>query len=185
MLKQVDPWNKMLQKGIILWRHCRVQDGKITLQEVNFDRTEKGSFLGRISLTGNAGMWEPEVLSNRVDENRFTRGIAVFVATLPPKDWTHLVISGVSKPFNQPGKPTQGGCVFADIANPYELEDYQYFRERLHEAKLEDVDADIDKAIAISAEIWPDGIAKDTQRLVVQPAWVDDAHFHYEILCTK
>lgn len=187
ILKTNDPWSNMLQKGTILWRHCSFQDGKVVVRDVNFEPTEKRgkvsqvSYIGRIVLA-SAGMWEPEVWSNRLDENTPTRGIAVFLQELPPANWTHLVIAGVSKPFGFPGRPTQGGCVFASVVNPYDLSQYRDFRLRMYEAHTDELRADIDRAVEISEEIWPNGVKSGDSRLIVQKAWVDDAYFRFHLI---
>jgi len=182
-LTDTDPWSVLLQKGTILWRNCGfslTQDGyEVIPHDVIFDPTEQNSFLGRISMVGTTGLWEPEVLSNRVDDKHYTRGIAVFTSEIPPKHWTHLIISGTSRIFNDPGRPEKGGCVFARVGMPYDMEDYKKFRLRMFEAQRLELNATIERAAEISSSIWAGASKQGDSRLIVQPGWADGVHFRY------
>jgi hypothetical protein len=181
ILTHNDSWSNMLKKDVVLWRSCSVRNGKVVPNEVQFEPTEKGSFIARIVMC-SPGIWEPEVCSNRIDKDHYTKGIALFVSEIPPPNWTHLVIAGVSKPFGLPGKPTNGGCVFAKVAIPLEKEDYEYFRSRLYEAFTENLNASLGDAIELSNGIWPDGIQDGERRLVVQKAWKNDSFYCYDVI---
>jgi hypothetical protein len=182
-LSRKDPWGNMLKKGIVLWRHCSLEEGKIVPSKVSFQRTEKGTFIGRIVLCGGVGIWEPEVQGNKLDKVKFASGIAVFMQEVPPAHWTHLIIDGISNPFTLGGQPEKGGCVFAKMAIPFDMQEYIDFRTRMLDAQTAP-DANIACAIDISSAIWPNQAVPTTlhshgTRLVVQRAWTNDAHFRY------
>lgn len=182
VLTETDPWANMLQKGMILWRNCSIiasAGHDVEVNNVVFDPTDRGSYLARICLCQATGMWEPEVLSNKADDVHYNRGIAVFVQDVPPAHWTHLVITGVSKRFTQPGRPEQGGCVFARVAMPLEMDDYAKFRARMFDAMRAELNATIDRAAEISNDVWPSGSKPGDVRLVVQPAWTEGAYYNY------
>ncbi len=186
-LTESDPWSKLFQKGAILWRSCSI--GRTTLgdyfatpNEVTFDITPKNSYLGRIAICGATGLWEPEVLSNKIDDKHFTRGVAVFVNEIPPKHWTHLTITGVSKIFHEKGKPERGGCVFAKVEMPYEMECYKNFRLSMFHAQTPELNADIERAVEISDTTWVTCSKVGDTRMIVKPAWVDGVHFHFSTI---
>lgn len=181
VLTNTDPWSKMLTPGVVLWRNCGISlvGGMPTakVSEVEFEDTEQGSFIARVQLTGAAGMWEPEVLSNRKGEH-FTRGIAMFLQELPPPNWTHLLVSGVSLAFNEPGRPEHGGCIFGQVVVPVDMDSYLDFRVRLFQAYRQAIRAAADQAADVSDGVWPDGIDHCT-RLIIQNAWQRTTIFHY------
>lgn len=180
-----DPWSKMLRKGIILWRPCSfsVKEEKCDVGDVVFEPTDRNSYIVRLALTNN-GIWEPQIMSQR-NGDFYEPGIVVFVDEIPPANWTHLVVSGVSKPFEKPGKPERGGCLFAKIGKPYELQDYVDFRLAMFRSLHKEQSAPISRAIEISNENWIGGkwagkIANGQEsRLILQKAWTDSAHYNY------
>jgi hypothetical protein len=179
-----EPWAHMLQRGVILWRKCSFSTADdspiIRTEDIKFEMTRTGSYFARIELCG-MGMWEPEIVSNK-NGDIFSRGIGLFVNSLPPENWTHLVIAGVSKAFQTGGKPKNGGCVFANVAIPYEQDDYIDFRFRMYRAHREGMNAAIEQAMIISNQCWPANAKQDERRLIVMPAWMEDCHYKYGVI---
>ena len=180
-LLHTDAWEKMLQKGVILWRHCSFPDGEVVLEDVLFEPTKRSNFVAKLRLS-TGFIWEPEVLPKMIDNRSYTRGIVLFVDIMPPARWTHLILSGVSNTFTRPGKQEMGGYLFAKMTIPLAQDDYLDFRQRMHDAVNHELNADFDRAVEISKNIWPKGARAGEDRLVLQKAWSEVAVYNYERL---
>jgi hypothetical protein len=188
-----DAWSKMLRKGIALWRPCSFSlndDGcEVSVNDVVFEptpdeRTGRTSYLVRLNLD-STDFWEPQIISKRNNRNYLERGIVVFADEIPPPNWTHLVLSGTSIPFTKAGKPERGGCLFARVGQPYDMQDYVTFRKTMFETLSREQSSDIERAIEVSNENWIGGnwavkvANKDETRLVLRKAWNDSAYYNF------
>lgn len=133
--KHGSPLAPLFKNGTVLWRSVAHYSGMsgmvgmptglrryVTPRETTFEKTDKGSFAGRVHLEGGTGdfIWEPVVSSARTEEGRPIYGLVVFVDKEPEPNWTHLIVKGVSKAMQQPYdreagyRRVKGGGYFCD-----------------------------------------------------------------------
>lgn len=177
-----EPMAPMFPIGTVLWRGVAHFAGRdkyhtnVELYEHNFKSTEKGTYLASVVVQGGSGdfIYEPVVVSSA---SQRLYGIALFVNKMPPTDWTHLIVTGVSKAMRQPYNVEEGchrakGCaVFAEVPRPYNMDDYIGFRERYYSAMTQDLDADFNTRVAIALNIWTDEVRFDERRLLSLQRW--------------
>lgn len=102
-MKFVEPIEvtKELLPGTILWRNFHVDaNEKITMQPVQFEQAEKGSYCARL-LLDDGWSFEPIVFMPQEGKKR---GIVLIIHELPPEDWNYLTLVRVNK---------KGSVVFA------------------------------------------------------------------------
>ncbi len=167
-----DCYSDMFPLGTILWRATQQFSDSAELEDVIFDKTDKGTFMCRAHFLGVSAGWEPHVYGSRNVYNGPTRGMVVFMDNEPQEDWTHLIVTGVSKAMRQPvgpdgGKNDKGMCLFAKEATPYEVEDYLDFRSRLAQIRRQHPNVPIEEIVSLSMDCWPDEKREGERRLVV------------------
>lgn len=128
ILQHDEAISTLFPSGLILHRGVVINDGQVDYGPVFFDQTRKGSFMCRCTLNGNF-LYEPEINTQH--------GNVVFLTALPPRNWTHLIVTGTSKKMQ--GDPRLnpkgfGRAIFAEICEPFE--DYLSFRKEMYEAVL-------------------------------------------------
>jgi len=163
-----DSWSDLFPDGVVLWRevHFDIKGEKYRaeLADVDFEKTHMGHWLCRIQIPGEY-LYEPEVCSNK-------NGLVVFADREPPKDWTHLVVSGRGKTIQNPGVPGPGTCIFAKVAEPFPLADYMDFRKKLFKlcwridhGKLE---GSFDNILDQCDKVWLPDFRGNEQRLILR-----------------
>ena len=178
------PLAPLFKNGTVIWRSVTHHaDGTAELAESKFDHTEKGSWLGRVALCGGASnfIWEPCALPNTVKQVRRVpfldmdiertiniRGIAVFINTPdgrePDENWTHLIVTGVSKALKEPSvdsRKVAGAAIFATVAKPWPMPAYLDFRRRLFRIVYGEYrkygSCSLKQRVDLTLPVWPEG----------------------------
>jgi len=165
--------------GLIIWRPVAI-NGKRFWPNLcpgwPFDYVSDDNrigFVAKFSMFGENQIWEPEVRSSRMSENQTLKGVVLFTDQNPPKNWTHLIVSGVSDSAKNPGLRNKGNCVFCSVPQPYEMEDYLAFRRDLGKSVIQEClqvgdegHVPMDEVVSISKDCWPDEFRQKSSRLV-------------------
>ena len=168
----------MFKNGTVLWRHCfhHVHKG-VRVEPMTFDKTEKGTYLGRIQLGGGTDFtFEPVVIPNSYDDQGskiHCFGIVVFIDKMPPEDWTHLLVTGVSKAMRTPGTE-KGHAVFATPAKPYPMDEYRRFRGDMARLVHNNLNATFEQKKQAMLNCWPNEVRPTECRLLAQSHWKAD-----------
>lgn len=166
---------KIVIPQTILWRPVIASDDKMELAPITFvNGTKENQCITKARLFPNNGILEPEIITyynSREDcatilSENF--GIVVIVDGIPPKNWTHLIVSRVSRALHSPGWRNPGAVIFCDVPEPYELGDYFKFRNDMGIA-INNFDSSISWKDQVDAveNIWPDEERENTIRLIV------------------
>lgn len=166
ILDENTPRMVLFPKGTILWRSVHFSPDGVTLDEPVFEKTPSGALMARCLLNGNYCN-EPEVYEGG-------SGNVVFIDKAPTNNWTHLIVTGVSKAMKAPPAARGAGCaIFATPAVPYYLESYLEFRRLMFNAMLENRDATYEAKLAYTLEIWPTDRRPGDRRLVYSDGCYD------------
>ena len=155
-LDKSDALGKVYGPDLILWRQV-VCNERAELQEIEFERTDKGSLMAKVS-SHSPSIFEPEVINHK-NEGTESRGMVVFLREQPPEDWSHLIVTGVSHVLKQPVRESsgQGGAIFARPGKALDTEAYLRFRWELHRIYKENYLADAFPDILELCEyVWPE-----------------------------
>lgn len=120
--KAIDKLTTLFPKNLILWRDANFSDGRTSklvqmrIDDCPFVQTDRKSWMAKIQLVGQ---W----VNGPAIVPATCRGVTVFLMDQPPENWTHLLVTGVSKSLKE---GAANGCVFATAAKPYN--DYEAFR---------------------------------------------------------
>jgi len=146
ILSKENSWSDLFVRGGVLWRpvsfrftapdfiEARIDD--FSDPHSIFTQSDNGrDWAAKISFSGNF-CYEPEVFPESIPHivnGKPIRisGFVVIVPRMPSRDWTHLIITGVSTKMRDKGLPTSSGVVFAEPAEPYDMADYLLFRGSL------------------------------------------------------
>lgn len=134
-LKSVtESFARMLSKNVVIYRqvefvysphqnsHFR-QPVIAQYPETEFiPKGDRGQNMFRMSVSGYFG-WNPTAFVPGPGRP----GLVVFVNDDIPDDWTHLLISGNSFPADKGG----AGTVFANVPEPYDMDEYLNYRTQL------------------------------------------------------
>jgi len=163
-------WDKIareLTPKTLLWRHFSVVDTskwtpnpKVTLSDVDFKQTDRGSFMARIQF---GGQWiaEPVVTSEFCGGRYKSRGLVLFLDEKPEDNWTTIEVTGVSAKgnavFGKPGplygveKFYKGAyCVITKNLNTDAEELFTIYKDRF-------VDPEYDETEYKRLFVWPHG----------------------------
>lgn len=170
ILNPTDPREPVFRPGTIIHRACSFnRDFSAEPANVDFLTVSDGRMC-RMQMQGNF-IPEPEAHSNKV-EKKTTAGVVVFVSGELPKDWTHLLITGVSRKMKQrrteaeSGKWDGRGCaVFAQFATPYNLDAYLRFRAQMAERWEEWSNSDLAGKIKVISEVQLPEVREGERRL--------------------
>lgn len=144
------PRRLLFPKGTIIWR-------PVPLVEIEWEKTPKGSYLTRCLLNGNF-IHEPEVNE---------KGSVVFIDRLPVENWTHLVVTGVSKAMHvSPDPKGKGQAIFAIPGIPFDMDNYLAFRGEIKEMILLHPEASYDIKVDYSFAAWPVDRRAGDRRLI-------------------
>jgi hypothetical protein len=178
-IKTGEPFAPLFPNGTVLWRPCFHTSSKARLAEnFQFEKTEKGSYMGRVEIGCGQFLWEPAAYPNTVDKHQI-HGFVVFMDELPPEDWTHLVVTGVSKamrlpPVAEPRGGYKGAAIFAKAAKPYKMDEYLKFRQAYFNIMSKNLNAKFDQCKDLALTVWPDEVRPEEKRLVAK------YHFKHE-----
>lgn len=184
--KAGESYAPMFKPGTILWREGSfMKDGSFTPSDsIVFDRTPKGTLMGRMSMHANF-MWEPALYGSKWSDGGTVvhgRGVVVFLDNDPPEDWTHAVVTGLTKKLREPSPDdgTMSGAVLARFERPYSQEAYRQFRRRMfHLVSSMLNEYDIEKMIDAALKIWPEGYRIGDRRLVSRYQWDEAKSTHF------
>ncbi len=151
-----DPIGKMFNSpGVVLWRSCSdvLEDPKVN--DLEFELTDRGSWMGRCDLSGSrvdiAGEFEPTCFG------KCDHGLVIFTKTKPPDNWTHLIVEKASFPMSQPRKEGDKGKGFSlscTVPEPYSMDDFLAFKHELAEALNSSEATDFKELVELSSGIW-------------------------------
>lgn len=176
----------MFKSGTILWRSVAHNSlTGIEVREITFEK-DKNSYIGRVNLEGGSGnfIWEPVVLPNKREDipAATVYGLVVFIDKLPDPDWTHLIVTGVSKAMKHSYDPTigynqlKGGAVFATPAKPYDMHEYKAFRSHMFSAMSQNLNADFLTKQNLTLDVWPNEVRPGHCRLITDFRYKDPDH---------
>lgn len=184
-LKKIESWDKLFclddSRKVVVWRPVQFDEKghEAKLDEVFFEPTARETFIARVNLEKGNRIWEPEINPNKKN-NKFIKGLALFIKEVPPTNWTHLLINGVSKVFRAPGRPAAGACIFAEVGMPYDEEDYLQWRKDMSMAFCEEMNSPPQKILAVSEENTINGFRRNEEtRLFIKSAWNEQEDFFY------
>jgi hypothetical protein len=170
--KKTDPFSKVFKNGLVLWRPCHFFASGSQLADVGFVSTDRGSFMAKIAIAGTGCdfIFEPVVIPYSVF-GKECRGITVFVNEEIPANWTHLVVTGVSRLFQTTSEKADGikgkGAVFASVGKPYTTKDYLMFRRRTYDLHRSYMNSPIETIVPACEKVWPKEERPGTLRCVM------------------
>lgn len=86
-----------LVPNTVLWRHTEIVNNQPVVKDVNFGLTDQGTYCARIIFNAPFSphpepvVYQPETQSG---------GLIVFLPSLPPPDWTYLMVNSVTRQMN-------------------------------------------------------------------------------------
>jgi hypothetical protein len=186
--KKTDPFSNVFRKGLVIWRPCSFfGDGSPEIGDVGFVKTEKGSFMAKIAFSTAMDYCREPVVINHSIFGRENRGVTVFVAEEVPKNWTHLVVTGVSRLFKETSEKAETGskgAVFAKVGVSYDFSDYLHFRRGMFHLNLRLMNAPIGEIAREYEQLWPEEERPGTLRCVTSPFYNDPVNLleccHFE-----
>ena len=119
------PLSNVLVPGTVIWRKLHYLDDS-KLSSIKFVKTEKGSLMAKVRQ-----LYSEFVVINHTVDGYQRPGYTVFVSGDMPENWTHIIVTGVSKKFKE-STSGKGGAVFAKFAKPYDLQSYVQFRKEIY-----------------------------------------------------
>src|SRR6185437_8257468 len=133
ILKAGEPLSPLFKRNTVLWRSVGFRNTgryfggtNCEIHDMKFEKTERGSYLGRVQLAGGCYdfIHEPVVMPPRGDYGEIV-GLVVFIDKPVPENWTHLLVTGVSNVMRSPWNPEttklsalKGAAIFATPAKP-------------------------------------------------------------------
>jgi len=167
-----DPYSNIFREGLMIWRPVAFNDyyGN-RIEEINFVKTERGSWMAKVRLDSSLGFCSELSVVDHTIHGREVAGITVFVKGEPPKNWTHLIVTGVSRHFKMTsekvGNGDKQGAIFAEFGKPYDVKDYLRFRQALRQKHTGLYYASLREKVAIYEQIWPDEERSGTLRCIL------------------
>jgi hypothetical protein len=172
-LTEKNPLADMFQKDVILWRHVDFSQREPELYQFHWEPAAKGEgFFARVAIQSD-GFWEPCIMEPR------NRGIALFIPSLPPESWTHIVIGGVSSAMKNPGRQVKGASVFGQIPVLYNMNSYLSWRRELAIDWNQCSSCEIERASELSNSRWLCGARAGDMRLIIEKPFGEDAYYRY------
>jgi hypothetical protein len=85
-----------LVPNTVLWRHAEIINGGVIVKDVDFALTDHGTYCARILFNAQT-VFSPHPEPVVYQPESQSGGLVVFLPSLPPPDWTYLLVNSPSR----------------------------------------------------------------------------------------